>query len=65
MIKDYKKRWPCCMECGCRLDVQKVTNDSWRASHFGYLGDKDARGCKCKLINMFVYLRGDYGWLYS
>lgn len=46
-VRDGKKVWPTCPECGCRL--QRVAG-FW--GHFiGKESDNDARGCKCKYVS--------------
>jgi hypothetical protein len=56
-VRDGKKVWPTCPECGCRLDIISLSyEDLILAQHFfdGHL-DKDARGCICPLVNETWY----------
>jgi len=44
-VRDGKKVWPTCPECGCRLMEMPICN---HLKHFrGKDFDRDAKGCKC------------------
>jgi hypothetical protein len=51
-VRDGKKVWPMCPECGCRLEIFEngdlfhfISDDSYQGEY------TDARGCKCSLID--------------
>lgn len=50
-VRDGKKVWPYCSECGCRLN--KVAEGV--LTHFQGTYIKDARGCICKEYRFIWY----------
>lgn len=59
-IREGRKIWPCCVSCGCRLDITELSgsHNVMLQHFFGSHEDRDARGCLCPLINETVYLEG-------
>jgi hypothetical protein len=57
-VRDNQKVWPTCPECGCRLNTDAFAfMAEWVGlSHFGTDKEKDARGCKCSLVNKWFWL---------
>jgi len=56
LVRDGKKIWPTCEECGCRLQKSpSESNVPLILNHFGSDPHQDARGCRCK--NLWL------GWL--
>lgn len=45
-VREGKKVWPTCTECGCRLNVE----ESGKVYHYGE-GPKDAKGHTCSLVS--------------
>lgn len=66
MVRDGKRVWPTCPECGCRYEITKMANpswnnDGWTLSHFGDDDKRDARGCICSLVSqILIYHKGKY-----
>lgn len=56
-VRDSKKVWPYCGDCGCRLDYMEYSRTELKFFHFN--GDShwsfDAAGCHCpKLFQAWV-----------
>lgn len=49
VVRDGKKVWPTCPECGCRLEEFHPN----RFAHFQGRLWRDARGCECSLYMTF------------
>jgi len=50
-IRDGRRVWPYCSECGCRLEI--FENDVFLTfRHFGSSENLDARGCLCSRISL-------------
>lgn len=69
MVRDGKKVWPTCPECGCRYEITKMASpswndDGWTLAHFeGETEDRDARGHLCELIDaVMIYHKGQFAW---
>lgn len=67
-VRDGRKVWPYCSECGCRLhiavpyvlkplDPYVSPHDTVYLWHFdGDVRDRDAKGCQCSLIETMYTL---------
>ena len=55
LVREGRRVWPTCSECGCRLDISVV--DEWAClTHFGLEDEKDARGCFCPIVNQRTWV---------
>ena len=56
-IRDGKRVWPTCDECGCRLNLY-IEDSKWTSMrHFGLHYKKDARGCTCSQVNTEFFIK--------
>lgn len=62
-VREGRKVWPFCGECGCRLDMTPLKYGNMTlVEHFnGECDNIDARGCRCSNINRIWHLENYNG----